>query len=257
MICLILGTSEGKKILSLMNEYTEDILVSTATAYGGEILCDYKYSFLNTKPLDLDGLVAMLKKYNVNLLVDASHPYALEITKNAKEACKLLSIVYLRYERPSVLEEYGNNEKITSIKNINELKEKILKLNIKGCILNTTGSRGLDKLLALKLDNRIVHRVLPSIEVMERCLSLSIKVEDIIAIKGPIGYALNVGFIKEYGAEAMILKDSGIQGGTKEKLNAAIDSGVYAFVLERNAVDNKKVIHSEIEIAQEVRKYFN
>ena len=38
MIGLILGTSEGKKLLSLINKYTEDIFVSTATEYGGELL---------------------------------------------------------------------------------------------------------------------------------------------------------------------------------------------------------------------------
>ena len=34
MIGFILGTSEGKKILSLMNNYTDNIAVSTATSYG-------------------------------------------------------------------------------------------------------------------------------------------------------------------------------------------------------------------------------
>jgi precorrin-6A/cobalt-precorrin-6A reductase len=48
MIGLILGTSEGKRILSLLNKYTEDIFITTATAYGGELLKDYKYKILNT-----------------------------------------------------------------------------------------------------------------------------------------------------------------------------------------------------------------
>ena len=46
MIGLILGTVEGKKILSLLNKFTEDIFVSTATEYGGELLKNYKYKIL-------------------------------------------------------------------------------------------------------------------------------------------------------------------------------------------------------------------
>lgn len=37
MIGLILGTSEGKEILDLLNKFTDDILISTATQYNGEI----------------------------------------------------------------------------------------------------------------------------------------------------------------------------------------------------------------------------
>ena len=42
MIGFILGTSEGKKILSLINKYTDEIAVSTATSYGGQLLKEYK-----------------------------------------------------------------------------------------------------------------------------------------------------------------------------------------------------------------------
>lgn len=111
MIALILGTSEGREILSLLNKFTDNILISTATAYGGEILKDYKYKKLNTKPLNKEQLLNMLKENQVNILIDASHPYALEVTKNAREVSKDLNIEYVRYERPSSAEEFKENKK--------------------------------------------------------------------------------------------------------------------------------------------------
>lgn len=60
MIGLIAGTTEDKNILSLLNKYTEDIFVSTATAYGGELLKDYKFKSLNTKSLNLEELEKIL-----------------------------------------------------------------------------------------------------------------------------------------------------------------------------------------------------
>ena len=242
MIGLILGTSEGRKILSLLNNHTEDIFVSTATEYGGEILKSYKYAYLNTKPLPFDELVDTLREKGVNKLVDASHPYAIEISKNAMKACEILNIEYIRYERPSSVEKFKGEKYIIEVKDYDELYDKLK--NIEGNILNTTGSRNLDKILSMKLENRIIHRVLPSIKVMQECFDKGIKVEDLIAIKGPISYEFNCAFIKEYKANAMILKDSGVEGGTEEKLKSCIDNCIYALVVGRKSVEYKKAFYN-------------
>ncbi|MGO5073518.1 cobalt-precorrin-6A reductase [Clostridium sporogenes] len=238
MIALILGTSEGREILSLLNKFTDDILISTATAYGGEILKTYKYKKLNTKPLDKEELLNMLKENQVNILIDASHPYALEVTKNAREVSKDLNIEYVRYERPSSAEEFRENKKVVFLEEYKDLNEALK--NIKGNILNTSGSRNMDKILDLKLENRIIHRVLPSVKVLEDCFNLGVKVEDIMAIKGPISKELNKAFIKDYDAKALILKDSGPQGGTKEKILACLECDIYALVIRRKKINYEK-----------------
>jgi precorrin-6A/cobalt-precorrin-6A reductase len=242
MIGLILGTSEGRKILSLLNNHTEDIFVSTATEYGGEILKDYKYAHLNTKPLAFDELVDTLREKGVEKLVDASHPYAIEISNNAMKACEILNIEYIRYERPSSVEKFRDERYIIEVKNYDELHDKLK--DIEGNILNTTGSRNMDKMLSMKLENRIIHRVLPSVKVMQECIDKGVNIEDIIAIKGPISYEFNCAFIKEYKAKAMILKDSGTAGGTEEKLKACVDNCIYGLVVGRKSVEYKKVFYN-------------
>ena len=149
MIGLILGTSEGRKILSLLNEFTSDIFVSTATEYGGELLKEYKYAYMNNKPLDLHDLISELREKGVKVLVDASHPYAVEVTKNVIKACDELNIEYIRYERPSCIDEFKNEDKVVEVEDYNQLKLKLK--DIKGTILNTTGSKSLDKVLSLNL----------------------------------------------------------------------------------------------------------
>ncbi|APC84948.1 cobalt-precorrin-6A reductase [Clostridium botulinum] len=248
MIALILGTSEGREILSLLNKFTDNILISTATAYGGEILKDYKYKKLNTKPLNKERLLNMLKENQVNILIDASHPYALEVTKNAREVSKDLNIEYVRYERPSSAEEFKENKKVVFLEDYKDLNEALK--NIKGNILNTSGSRNMDKILDLKLENRIIHRVLPSVKVLEDCFNLGVKVEDLMAIKGPISKELNKAFIKDYDAKALILKDSGPQGGTKEKILACLECDIYALVIKRKKINYEREFNN-IEILVE------
>jgi precorrin-6A/cobalt-precorrin-6A reductase len=248
MIGLILGTSEGRKILSLLNNFTEDILISTATEYGGELLKNYNYQYLNTKPLNLEGLSELFQRKDIKLLVDASHPYAVEITDNAIKVCKDLNIEYVRYERASCTEKFKNQSKVVEVENYEGIYEGLK--CIKGNVLNTSGSRNLDKILSLSIENRIIHRVLPSVKVMEEVLSKGIKIEDVIAIKGPISYELNCAFIKEYKAKAMILKDSGIQGGTEEKIKACIDNDIYAFIVGRKTQKYKTIFYDEESLVQ-------
>ncbi|BAQ12980.1 cobalt-precorrin-6X reductase [Clostridium botulinum B2 128] len=255
MIALILGTSEGREILSLLNKFTDNILISTATAYGGEILKDYKYKKLNTKPLNKEQLLNMLKENQVNILIDASHPYALEVTKNAREVSKDLNIEYVRYERPSSAEEFKENKKVVFLEDYKDLNEALK--NIKDNILNTSGSRNMDKILDLKLENRIIHRVLPSIKVLEDCFNLGVKVEDIIAIKGPISKELNKAFIKDYDAKALILKDSGPQGGTKEKILACLECDIHALVIMRKKIKYEREFDNIESLVKYIKSMVN
>jgi len=248
MIGLIVGTSEGKNILSGLNEFTENIFISTATAYGAELLKSYKYKIFNEKPLDLVGLMKVLRLYDIKILIDASHPYALEITENAMEACKSCDVQYVRYERPPVLAKFKDNKNVIVVENYDSLYKHLKTTD--GAILNTTGSRNIDKILDLNLENRIIHRVLPSVKVLEEILELGVKVDDIVAMKGPVGYELNKGFIKEYNAKAIIMKDSGVQGGTEDKIKAAIDNNIPAFIIGRKPMEYTTVFYSELELVK-------
>ena len=247
LIALFAGTTEGKEVLFELNKYTDDIFVSTATEYGGELLQNYKYKKLNTKPLNYEAMLEEFRANDIKILIDASHPYAVEVSKNLVEACSELNIKYNRILRASVVDKYLDSEFVIEVHSYENLKEHLIKID--GTILNTTGSRGLDKIMGLRLNNRIIHRVLPSLKVMGECFEKGLNVENLIFIKGPIGYELNCAFIKEYNAKAIILKDSGTQGGTEEKLKAAIDLGIHAFVIgrqekatESSKLDIKKIL---------------
>ena len=248
MIGVIVGTSEGKNILSGLNKFTDDILISTATVYGADLLKNYKYKVFNEKPLDLVGLMQVIKDNDIKILIDASHPYALEITSNAIKACKVYGVQYVRYERPSIIKKFKENKNIIVVEDYDSLYPYLLK--VKGSILNTTGSRNIDKIIGFKLKNRVIHRVLPSVKVLEEILNQGIRVDDIVAMKGPVGYELNCGFIKEYKAKAILMKDSGVQGGTYDKIKAAIDNNIPAFVIGRKPMKYSKVFYSELELVK-------
>ncbi|MBE6063024.1 MAG: cobalt-precorrin-6A reductase [Clostridium butyricum] len=231
MIGFILGTSEGRKIVSLMNEFTDNIAVSTATSYGGQLLEGYKIKELNTKPLNKEEMIQWFRKNNIHTLVDGSHPYAAEVTKNAMECCRHLGIKYIRYERKGVLEN-DNGEDIIRVNNYDEAI-KYIKLFIKGNILNTTGGNNVTKFVDMDFDYRVIHRILPSPLVLNKIVDAGVKIKDIIAMQGPISCDLEKAFIQQFDVKAIITKDSGIEGGVIEKVNAARECGIKIIVIEK------------------------
>ena len=242
MIGFILGTCEGKKILSLINKYTDEIAVSTATSYGGQLLEEYKIKDLNTKPLNKDQMTEWIKKNKVDILVDGSHPYAQEVTKNAMECARELNIKYVRYERPGALEQISGDD-IVRVKDYDEAIKYIKTLN--GNVLNTTGGNNVTKFINIDFDYRVIHRILPSPDVLNKIVDAGIKIRDIIAIQGPITYDLEKAFIKQFDIKAILTKDSGIQGGVLNKFKAARDSNIKTIVIEKTKFDYELEFNDE------------
>lgn len=230
MIGFILGTSEGRRILSLINKYTNDIAVSTATTYGGEILREFDIKVLNTKPLNKDEMLNWLNSNKIDILVDASHPYAQEVTKTALECANYLNIKYARYERQGALENI-NGEDILKVRNYDEAIE-IIK-NIDGNILNTTGGNNVSKFINLDFKYRVIHRILPLPNVLAKIVEAGVSIKDIIALQGPISYELEKAFISQYDIKAILTKDSGIEGGVLEKFKAVRECRIKLIVIEK------------------------
>lgn len=240
MIGFVLGTGEGREILSHINKYTDEIVVSTATEYGYEIYKDFKAKHFNYKPLNEEEFKELINKFGITVFVDASHPYASEVSKTLIKVCKEMKIDYIRYERKSLFHNLSKNniKKEESVENIifvetyEELQE-VFK-SIDGNILNTTGSNNALKIENLKGENnRIIHRILPSPKVISKLLDNGISMDNIIAIKGPFGFEINNGIIKEYKIKALITKDSGEEGGMKEKIDSALLNDVKIIVIKR------------------------
>jgi len=51
----------------------------------------------------------------------------------------------------------------------------------------------------------------------------------------------------------MILKDSGIEGGTEEKLKSCLDNNIYGFVIGRKSVEYKNVFSDIEELVKYLR----
>ena len=215
-IFLIAGTEDGRKLAEFLSEKNFDVTASVVSDYGKKLLETCAGVKINDKPLDRDELEKILREESFNFLVDASHPYAKNISANAISAADAAQIFYVRYERAETDFDY---EKIFRVESYEEAALKATELGKN--IYLTTGSRNLKIFVELLKDCNLTVRILPTAEVLSQCEALGLTPKQIVAMQGPFSTELNAELFKHAGAEVIITKNSGKIGGADTKLEAA------------------------------------
>lgn len=216
-IFLTAGTEDGRKLAEFLARHGYNVTASVTTDYGKKILSSHEGITISDKKLNADELTEILRG-NFDVLVDASHPYAVNVSQNSVEACRRAEIFYIRFEREEVKID---DENIFTVESYEDAAIKSSQLGKN--IFITTGSRNLKKFVespALKNCNLTV-RILPTAEVLKECENLGLTPKQIIAVQGPFSTELNVELFKHCRAEVIVTKNSGTVGGTDTKIDAA------------------------------------
>lgn len=241
MIFVAAGTQDGRELAGFLTERGYRVIASVVSRYGKQLMEAYRGIKVNDKPLDGEGLKSCLEKEGVVLMIDASHPYAKNVSKNAMDACHALGIPYLRYERPGVPVAGG---KLCRVRDYEEAAKRAAELGRN--IFLTTGSRNLRvfKESPCLKGCRIVARVLPTPEVITEMTDMGFTPRDIVALQGPFSEKLNEEMFRQYGAEVIVMKNSGRIGGADTKLAAAEALGLPVILIERPEMRYDRIAES-------------
>ena len=215
---MLAGTEDGRKLAEFLLSKDCEVTASVVSDYGRKILERCEGIKINDKKLDADELKEILLSRNFDCLVDASHPYAENVSVNAISACEFSKIPYVRYEREEVKISYKN---IFRVETYEQAATKAAELGKN--IFVTTGSRNLQKFVqsdALK-NCSLTVRILPTSEVLNDCEKLGLTPKQIVAMQGPFSVKLNAELFKHANAEVIVTKNSGKIGGADTKISAA------------------------------------
>ena len=210
------------------------VTASVVSDYGRKLLQTCAGLKVNDKPLDADELEKILREGNFDAVVDASHPYAQNVSANAIRAAQAANIFYVRYERAQV-EVTGENVFRVDGYEAAAVKASELGRNI----FVTTGSRNLKTFVtspALK-DCNLTVRVLPTAEVLAQCEALGLSPKQIVAIQGAFSTQLNVEIFRHAKAQVLVTKNSGQVGGADTKLAAAAILNLPVVLIDRPKID--------------------
>lgn len=218
------GTTEGRVFSKQLAAMGAEVLVSVATPLGAEEQGEMTGITVRCGRLEPGAMAALLR--NADLCVDATHPYAVEATRNIRSACGQAGVEYHRLLRPASPLPAGSIVFAAA----GQAAEYLAKTE--GSILLTTGAKELAVFAGIDPD-RLFPRVLPTVEGITACEKAGIPHRNIIAMQGPFSYAMNTTLLQQFHIQFMVTKDGGAAGGFAEKVQAAQASGVQLVVLRR------------------------
>ena len=204
--------------------------VCVATEYGGQLLEENSYLQVSHSRLDETQMRQLILEEGIHRTVDATHPYAVEVSANIRKACEEAGCEYIRLLRSSV--QTGEEEEMVCVESV-EAAVEFLK-ETEGNILVTTGSKELHKYTAIPaFEERVFARVLSTPEVARHCADLGFTGKHLICMQGPFSEELNTALLKQFGARWMVTKEAGKNGGYEEKIRAARNAGAKVVLIGR------------------------
>lgn len=241
MILVLAGTQDGREIAAGLREAGYEVIASVVSEYGRELVAQSGVP-VQAAAMDEQELQQFVIQHGIRLMIDATHPYAVNVSRNARQVAANLHIPCLRYERPdSALPIYA---KLVLAPDMQRAAEMAVGLG--KTVFLTTGSHSLPlfRAAAAGRDCRLIARVLPQPEVIADCIANGFSPADIIAAQGPFSQELNRELFRAYGADVMVTKNSGAIGGTDAKIAAAIELGLMIVVVQRPAALQQQVFES-------------
>ncbi|MBO4607557.1 MAG: cobalt-precorrin-5B (C(1))-methyltransferase [Prevotella sp.] len=213
MILVFGGTTEGRKAAQVLEEGGSPYFYSTKT---GEQDITLHHGQRIDGALDAEAMMAFCREQGIRLIVDAAHPFALQLHQTVAQVSEALNIPAIRYERIYP----PRDPDITWIDDYNEIPHNIHSL------LATTGVQSIAKLKPLEAEGiKIYYRILNRESSIALALKQGANEEQLCYYDDPKDIPVE--------ADAILLKESGTTGGFPEKVEAAKARGMKIIALKR------------------------
>lgn len=170
----------------------------------------------------VQGLATYLIENRVDLLIDATHPYAARISANAAEAARVANVPAIALRRPAWDRQPG--DRWTLVGNAAEAASLL-------------GARPRNVFLALGRQELLPFETVPKHIYLVRSVDpidppLAVPNAKYILARGPFSEADDRALLETHGIDAIVSKNSG-GAATYGKIAAARSLGVEVFVIDR------------------------
>lgn len=243
------GTTEGRMLAQQLAQAGIECDVHVATEYGQIVMPQLDRVNVHVGRLDANEMYEAARN-GYAAVVDATHPFATEVSANIRKSLETLDVPYIRLARKMNIvtdtaqeNEGGNTGNRNSgnghVRYFADYESCAAALeSTDGNILLTTGSKELGIFCNDgKLCERLYVRVLPGQDNIALCEAAGIRGKQIIAMQGPFSTEMNTALINQFSIKYIVTKASGEHSGFAEKLEAARNCGIEAFVIGMQAED--------------------
>jgi precorrin-6A/cobalt-precorrin-6A reductase len=260
MVCpqiwLIGGTSESAAIAQALHEQKLPYIV-TVTTESARMLYPPSAQ-VQVGKMTPAAMADFVEYQNIVGILDASHPFACEISRQAIALTQqpnlhnfhctspAQSLSYLRYERSDVSQTDVSQTKIehnkalsgssvtglvTTVQSIKALLESGLLEHQR--VLLSLGCRDLYRFSPLRQTSQLFARILPSVDAIAQAQLAGFAPHELIALRPPISAALEKALWQQWNISKVVAKASGHPGGEATKRQVAEELGVGLILLQR------------------------
>ncbi len=240
-LAVFAGTRDGRELAARLAESPARVTLSVATEYGRALAGALPPSVrVLTGRLDQAALLEMFGREKYDAIIDATHPYALEVGRNLRFAAEAAGLPYFRLHRPESALADGCEVYPDAAAAAAALRDG------EDAVLLAVGVKSLAAFTVVpNFAARFYPRVLPDVQSIRECERLGFAGRRIIAMQGPFSRELNVAIMRQYGIRVLVTKDGGSAGGMPEKVAAAGDIGARLLVIGRPGVEGERGMTAE------------
>ena len=209
MILVFGGTTEGRKAVEVLEEAGNVFYYSTKM---GEQDITLHHGIRLDGAMDGDAMLAFCREHGIRLMVDAAHPFAVQLHQTIAQVSESLHIPVVRYDRIYP----PRNPDIEWIDDYSQVPTDIRTL------LATTGVQSIGRLKWIEGQGvKVVYRILNR----ESSIALA-------HLQGATDNQLCF-YPQTAEADAILMKESGESGGFSEKIAEAKEKGMRIIVIRR------------------------
>jgi precorrin-6x reductase len=224
------GTGDGNALAAELSRLGYRLIVSTVSDYGAE-LASMALPGVEVRS-GRQGVAArrsQLQQSGAVAIIDATHPFATEISSQLTQLSAELNVPYIRYERPTtVLPKFAReaSDMAAAAHMAIEIGERIFL---------ATGIKDLNTFLRQPdaEDREWFLRITPDSGSLELALKAGIPRSHICAMQGPFSTDFNLALWSAWGVDCVVTKESGEAGGFHAKAEAADKLGIPFIVVSR------------------------
>ncbi|MDJ0742693.1 MAG: cobalt-precorrin-6A reductase [Xenococcaceae cyanobacterium MO_167.B27] len=229
-IWLIGGTKESVVIAHKISGFKVPLIVTVTTAEARNLY----NSPVNTLVGCMGGkeIEQFCQEQRIAAIIDASHPFAVEISQNAIATATKLQIPYLRYERAKGSSSAQNS--ITVLDSFETLLQGDYLLGKR--VLLTVGCKVLPLFKSFHDKCTLFTRVLPKLDSLQTALDAGFTSDRIIALRPPISPELETALWQQWNISVVVTKASGKPGGEDIKQQVANRLGITLIAIARPPV---------------------
>jgi precorrin-6A/cobalt-precorrin-6A reductase len=236
-VLLLSGTSEGPLLARALLEagFAVRATVTRAEAVATlfrsyPVACAPGLLTVEARGFTEEGLSEFLTRGEADVVLDATHPFAVRITRLAYAVCTRLGVPFVRYERPDW-------EPPPQTHQVNSFAEAAALLPSFGTrALLTIGAKQLKHFAHLQDRMVLTARILPCVASVEQALAAGFTPDRLLCLRPPFSQEFNRAVLREYRAEVLLTKASGREGGVVEKVLAACELGLKVVMIRRPAL---------------------